>query len=77
MKPKELVRDVIWRSPEYTFQRRPEYPSPQDQIRQKAFMRTWIPEVAEKARQDGGEALADSRDQSGGEEENTRGGRGG
>jgi len=71
MKPKELVRDVIWRSPEYTFQRRPEYPSPQDQIRQKAFMRTWIPEVAEKARQDG-EALADSRDQSG-EEENTKG----
>ncbi|MDD2202437.1 MAG: spore germination protein [Firmicutes bacterium] len=68
MNPRELVRDVMWRSPEYLFQRRPEYPSPQDPIRQKAFMRTWIPQVAEKARR-AGQAPSDSLDDEAGGEQ--------
>jgi spore germination protein KA len=76
MKPKELVRDVIWRSPEYLFQERPEYPSPLDRIRQKPFMRTWIPEVAEKARR-AGQVPSDSPDQDGKSPDNGHGNDGG
>jgi hypothetical protein len=51
MKPRETVRDVIWRSPVFMFQRRPSYARPLDMIRQKAFIRTWSPGVAKRAQE--------------------------
>ena len=52
MKPRPSLRDVVWRSPEFTFNKRPEYPEPLDQVRQKKFIRTWAPGVAEAARRE-------------------------
>ncbi len=52
MKPRPSLRDVVWRSPVFTFNKRPEYPEPLDQVRQKKFIRTWAPGVAEAARRE-------------------------
>ena len=55
MKPRPSLRDVVWRSPVFTFNKRPEYAEPLDQVRQKKFIRTWAPGVAEMARKESGE----------------------
>ncbi len=60
MKPRSALRDVIWRSPVFTFSKRPEYAEPLDQARQKKFIRTWDPGVAKMAREAG-----DAPDQTG------------
>ncbi len=49
MKPRATLRDVIWRSPVFAFNKRPEYAQPLDLVRQKKFIRTWAPGTAEKA----------------------------
>jgi hypothetical protein len=65
MKPRPSLRDVVWRSPVFTFNKRPEYAEPLDQVRQRKFIRTWAPGVAEMARkesQGGGENAEDGED---------------
>ncbi len=71
MKPRPSLRDVVWRSPVFTFNKRPEYAEPLDQVRQKKFIRTWKPEVAAKARKEPRKGGSD--DGEGGEDGGDRG----
>lgn len=65
MKPRPSLRDVVWRSPVFTFNKRPEYPEPLDQVRQKKFIRTWAPGVAETARKESREGGGQDGEKSG------------
>jgi len=62
MKPRPSLRDVVWRSPVFTFNKRPEYPEPLDEVRQKKFIRTWEPGVAEMARRESQGGDEDGKD---------------
>ncbi|MEA4883500.1 MAG: spore germination protein [Clostridia bacterium] len=75
MRPAEVLRDMIWRSPVFTFERRPGYANPQDRVRQKRFIRTWSPGVAKRAQEaeKAGEMPPDRDEQGGSDNQSKRG----